>query len=320
MSLDSQSSHTSATRTPIPFETLTELHGSRFTLKEWVILDAVAQCGSYSDAAKTLQISQPSISYAMAKLEGEVGVQLFRLEGRKSRLTDAGTAMLEQARILLREAHALKTMAESLHVKWRPPLNLVVEKSFPSSLLFAVLRRYAENSLNPPVHVVETPTNDIERTVEHYSAEITVSRKTTGTSSGEPLILVKHVPVASPNHLLCKEGKALRIDDIEKEVQVVSKNDDVCLPGNLSKENGRRWELDDYLTVQKALQAGVGYGWLPEHQVKELLDQGTLKMLSIIDCPAFTTKFYVSHRKVIPPAGVAALISQLQYEAQHYRH
>lgn len=77
---------------------------------------AIVDAGSLSGAAKALQMSQPSLSSAIAKLETELGVQLLERTGRGVTPTAAGGYLLINARKLLGERerlqHSLLLMAE----------------------------------------------------------------------------------------------------------------------------------------------------------------------------------------------------------------
>lgn len=61
----------------------------------------VADCGSVTDAAKALFISQPSLSYTIAKIEQDLGVQLFHRKNYPLTLTYAGEKYVETARQIL---------------------------------------------------------------------------------------------------------------------------------------------------------------------------------------------------------------------------
>lgn len=68
---------------------------------------AVAHQGSFTRAAESLYVAQPSLSQQIAKLETELGTRLFTRRGRTISLTDAGTVLLGYAdRILALEAEA----------------------------------------------------------------------------------------------------------------------------------------------------------------------------------------------------------------------
>ena len=58
----------------------------------------VAETGSISRAAFSLGLSQPSLSQQIMRVEGEVGLPLFRRTTRGVLLTDAGRIFLDHAR------------------------------------------------------------------------------------------------------------------------------------------------------------------------------------------------------------------------------
>lgn len=64
-------------------------------LKYFVV---VAEEGSRARAAKRLYLTGSAVSQQISKLEGELGVELFERNGRRSELTEAGEVLLEGAR------------------------------------------------------------------------------------------------------------------------------------------------------------------------------------------------------------------------------
>lgn len=73
-----------------------ELHQLRYFV-------AVAETGNFTRAAERSHVSQPSLSQQILNLEAEVGHKLFHRLGRKTVLTEAGTAFLDRARRILFE-------------------------------------------------------------------------------------------------------------------------------------------------------------------------------------------------------------------------
>lgn len=65
------------------------------------ILVAVADAGSFSEAALTLQMSQSAVSYAIATLEEELGVVLLSRGRYGSQLTPVGEQTVDRARQML---------------------------------------------------------------------------------------------------------------------------------------------------------------------------------------------------------------------------
>ena len=69
---------------------------------------AVVDQGTFTAAAASIPVSQPALSQAIATLERELGTELFHRIGRQVQLTPAGTAFLEPARRMLRDAEVAR--------------------------------------------------------------------------------------------------------------------------------------------------------------------------------------------------------------------
>lgn len=67
------------------------------TLQQLAYFVAAAEHGSFSAAAHTLHMAQPSLSEQIRRLEGELGVQLFTRAGRRLELTEAGRLLRPRA-------------------------------------------------------------------------------------------------------------------------------------------------------------------------------------------------------------------------------
>jgi LysR family transcriptional regulator, carnitine catabolism transcriptional activator len=68
---------------------------------------AVVERGSFTKAAASMDVSQPSLSDGIRRLESELGVRLFHRLGRSVGLTDAGRAFVGPARRLTRDRDAV---------------------------------------------------------------------------------------------------------------------------------------------------------------------------------------------------------------------
>jgi len=78
-------------------------HPARFDLNLLRIFDAIYSKGGVSAAARHLNLSQPAISHALARLRGHFDDQLFVRQGNRLAPTSAARAIAEAVRDALRE-------------------------------------------------------------------------------------------------------------------------------------------------------------------------------------------------------------------------
>lgn len=90
------------------------LQTTRISLKQWGILNAVHDCGSFVAAGEQVHLSQSAISYRIGKIEQQLGIVIYELDGRKASLTDAGKQILMRSRILLEDAVELEDFAKRI--------------------------------------------------------------------------------------------------------------------------------------------------------------------------------------------------------------
>src|ERR1700731_259125 len=64
--------------------------------------------GGYAQAAAALHKSQSAVTYAVQKIERQLKVKLFEIQGRKAHLTPSGRLLYRRAQALLEEAGAVE--------------------------------------------------------------------------------------------------------------------------------------------------------------------------------------------------------------------
>ena len=96
------------------------------TLDQLKYFETAAQTLHIGRAAQLLNISQPSLSISIKKLEAELEVPLFQPEGRGIALTSYGKELLPYARSILQQTQAakdhLKKKADKLNMKSISPI------------------------------------------------------------------------------------------------------------------------------------------------------------------------------------------------------
>lgn len=117
----------------------------RFSLRQLEYFVAVGERGSIAQAAEQLNVSSPSISTAIARLEAEFGLPLFvRRHAHGLSLTQGGARFLDRARDLLARAAGLNDLANDVTGAVRGPLNVGCLLTFAQIVLPGLRRSFVD--------------------------------------------------------------------------------------------------------------------------------------------------------------------------------
>lgn len=120
-----------------------------------LVFQAIARCGSLSEAASTLNMTQPAVTKALKRLEAQIGVKLFERHARGVSLTPAGSVVLPYAELLGSELRALDERFMASRGMGRTTLRLGVLGAIAASILPAAISRLLALAPEISVKVVE---------------------------------------------------------------------------------------------------------------------------------------------------------------------
>lgn len=254
----------------------------RSTLEQWQVLQAIVDCGGYAQAAEALHRSQSSVSYMVARLQEQLGVELLEIDGRRAKLTKNGEALLHRARELLDDAFQLEEFAHSLNAGWESELRFAVDSLFPSDLLIQILREFEPLARHTRVNLEETVLSASEDVLREKRADIVIANTVPTGFLGDALLDVEFVAVAHPDHPLHALGRSLNEDDLERHLHIVVRDAGVLNPRDYGWLNtARRWTVTSPATRSDMVRAGLGYAWMATHKIQAQLANGELKALPL---------------------------------------
>src|SRR4051812_23103737 len=143
-----------------------ELHQLRYFV-------AIAETGNFTRAAERSNVSQPSLSQQILKLESEVGHKLFHRLGRKAVLTEAGVAFLERARRILFEVeNAAKELSD--HPSLGRRINVGAVQTVMPYLITPLIARTRETHPNLLIDAQEDFRSDLVRAVVEGDVDLAI--------------------------------------------------------------------------------------------------------------------------------------------------
>lgn len=252
----------------------------RITIEQWRALMAVVDAGGYAQAAEALHKSQSAITYAVQKIESQLNVKVFEVLGRKAQLTPTGTLLYRRAKALLDEAASLERAAGALSAGWEAEIRLAVEIIFPTDLLLRTLAQFGEESPHTRIELVESVLGGTAECLLKGEADIAIAPQVPPGFLGEPLMQMRLLLVAAPEHPLHHLGRALTQTDLRAHRHIVVRDSGSQRAKTpLSLEAKQRWTVSHMATSIAAVRAGHGFAWLPEDKVASELASGALKPL-----------------------------------------
>ncbi|MGD0294650.1 MAG: LysR family transcriptional regulator [Terracidiphilus sp.] len=243
------------------------------TLDEWEILHAVVQLGGFAQAAEQLNRSQSTISYAIARLQEQLGITLFEQKGRKAHLTEAGRVLLADAEHHLTGFHQLEHRARSLASGGQSEIRVSVDTIFPNERLFAALAEFARSF--PYVHLKLRQTTFLSADSEFsaHNAHLCVAGLMSREYFVKPILDIRMLAVARRDHPLHSLKREVSRIDMMQHMLVIIEGAGI---GNTKRQP--RSPAQRFLpvtTIEAAIDAvrsGFCFGWLPVYRIQPYLD------------------------------------------------
>jgi DNA-binding transcriptional LysR family regulator len=242
-----------------------------FTLDQLRALIAVIEEGSFSAAARKLHRVQSAISTSMANLESQLGVPLWDRSTKVARLTDQGQAILAAARKVCTEVDSLRKLAAGMTVGLEASVSLCVDMLFPLTALVNLCEQFRAEFPSVDLRVDTQTMTGVSARVIDGSATIGVAAPM-GVAAGlerKVLTTIQMTPVVAPSHPLAQVRGPIPTTRLRDSIQLVLSE----LQGEGHPDqavlSSRTWRVRDLHTKHALLRAGLGWGNLPEHLVRD---------------------------------------------------
>ena len=254
-----------------------------FSLDQLRVFATVVQEGSFSAAARKLHRAQSAITYAVQKLEEQVGAELFDRSAYRPVLSEAGRALLPRARRILEEVDDFVVQARGIAGGLEAELALVVESMLPMTTLVDALTRFQAEfpSVQTRIHV-ETLGASSQLLLDGVADLGLVTEFASQFEALErtPVDEIELVPVAAPAHPLARMQAPLDQDVLREHVQLVLTDRSELTAGrDFGVTAVRTWRIADLGAKHAMLLAALGWGSMPLHMVESDLEAGRLVRL-----------------------------------------
>lgn len=289
----------------------------KLSLDALQIIDAIARNGSFSAAGKALFRVPSTISYTVAKLEEDLGVQLFERLGPKVALTPAGRELLKEGRYLLKAAGDLECRVRRVASGWETEFAIAMDSMLSPLALQPEIEDFYTVADQTRLRLHREALSGTWEALLERRVDLLIGAAGEGPSGGgytaEPMGTVSFVfavapthPLAGIDHPLAKEDlhgyRAVSVPDSARTLQartvgLLFGQDTIAVP--------------DMLTKLEFQVAGLGFGFLPESCARAAIARGLLIEKEVVE-PKPAETFYLAWRTGEEGAALAWWIDKVR--------
>ncbi|MDP9917381.1 DNA-binding transcriptional LysR family regulator [Variovorax boronicumulans] len=268
---------------------------------------AAADEGSFSAAGRKLRRAQSVVSQTLANLEAQIDVQLFDRSARYPQLTEQGTALLAEARVVVSSMNGFKAKARTMAEGLEPELSVAVDVMYPMESLTVAVGLFRAAFPHTPLRLYVEALGAVIQPVLQGTCRLGIIGSmpvVPDAVEAEKLLDVPMVTVTGSAHPLARRKGLIRMRELEEHVQLV-------LTDRTSLSDGKSygvfspstWRLADLGAKHAFLRAGFGWGHMPQAMVRHDLDTGALVQIQIENFQPRTPPIamFAAYRKDAPP-------------------
>jgi DNA-binding transcriptional LysR family regulator len=284
------------------------------SLDQLRILVTVVDEGSFSAASRKLNRAQSVISYSIAALEGQLGLAVFERGRRRPVLTEAGRAVLADARRIGLMMDELRARAAGLTRGLESEISLAVDVMYPSALLVGALQDFAARfptvALRLRIEALGGAVKLVLGGVCHLGISSWMAARFDALDRRQ-IAAVQMQPVAAPDHKLAQMAPPIPISALRDHIQLVlTDRSDLSEGQDFGVSALRTWRLGDLGAKHDLLRAGLGWGNMPEPMVRDEVADGRLVKLVLSDGVEQAYPLFLIHRTDAPPGPAGTWLAE----------
>jgi len=252
------------------------------TLDAWEILQAVVQLGGFAPAAKKLNRSQSTISYAIGRLQEQLGVRLFEIHGRKAQLTEAGRVLLADVEPHLAGFHELEQRARVMASGGASEVRISVDSIFPDDRLFDALATFSRTFPHVRLKLRQGTFLSADSEFSLHNSQICVTGLVSRELLVKPILVIGMIAVVRCDHPLVSMPRRLSRSDLMQHILVTIES---AASGTLKQQprlpTQRGLPVTSIESAISAVRSGLCFGWLPMYRIQPELDRGDFVALPL---------------------------------------
>ena len=269
------------------------------TLDQIKCFIALAEEGSFSQAAVKLHRAKSAVNYGINKLEDQLGFRLFDRQPYRPTLTPAGEKVLQHAYQLSDAAVAFASACSQIEQGVEHKLVISISDIFPVDHVLTKIRALMEAFPQTEI-VLEREILSGEQMLREGSVDIAIFENLQNKQEFDwkQISTIKLPLVIAKSHKFFElPKKKQNLGSLSGYPQIVQRS---TLPNKQDKPGvlnvQKIWRVTDTLSKKELIQVGLGWGRLPSELICSELAEGTLVALDHIADP-YDLSVYVCRKK-----------------------
>lgn len=253
------------------FKNRTHSH-SNMTLQQLEYVVAVAQHRHFLKAAEACDVTQPTLSSMIQKLEDELGVKIFDRKQKPIAPTAIGNLIIEQAQHMIAQAQRLKASVDEEQQTVCGTFRLAVLPTIAPYLIPRFLPVFSEKHPQIDLRISEMKTAEIKQALDKGEMDAAIVAHLTDMDDYDsiPLFYEQFFVYAAPNAPL-HDHSSIRTTDL-RDIPLWLLDEGHCFRDQLVSfchlksaiRSQRSYHLGSIETFMRIVENGMGVTFIPE--------------------------------------------------------
>lgn len=288
------------------------------TIIQLEYLLAVANYGSFSAAAEKCFVTQPSLSMQIKNLEEELGIVLLDRTRKPVVPTNAGEAVLRQARETVKAFEAIREIVANLKNDVSGTLRLGIIPTIAPYLLHRLIPDFTKKYPKVDLIIREMKSRDIIHALRHDMLDAAIMSGGTipDDIQEEDLFNDRFFVYVSPDHPL-RQRNNIRIEDIDpRRMLLLSEGNclrdqilELCLP---RKNTTRQYAFDcnSIETLMRIVDSTPNFFTVVPEMVTEFIEEPHRSQLKTLAKGAVSRKISIAVRRTYAKSSLIAALKE----------
>lgn len=265
-----------------------------FTLEQLVILRAVANDGSFKNAARSLYITQPAVSLQIQNLEKQLKITLFDRAKKQVQLTEAGNLLLRYSNRILSLCEESSRALDDLSELQSGKLIVGASQTTGTYLMPKILGLFRQRYPNIQVQLHVDSTRKIAWSTVNRQIDIgivggeipmelkQILEVTPYVEDELALILPQSHPFVKQKSIKKEDLYSLRFIALDSCSTIRTVVDDVLVKNGIDVTRLKiEMELNSIEAIKNAVQSGLGVAFVSVSAITKELELGLVSWVKI---------------------------------------